>query len=89
MERPSKSILLQSRDMSNEERESRLEQENKLKGDSDNIIACPPIILANKRHRIIRKHFLLIQIITIRAIEITDRADRFKHHIKPQRTFNL
>ena len=43
----------------------------------------------HRHHRIIRKHFLLIQIITIRAIEITDGADRFKHHIKPQRAANL
>ena len=39
MARPSKSVALQTRDMSNEERQSRLENEQKLKGNSDNIIA--------------------------------------------------
>lgn len=39
MARPCKAIALQTRDMSNSERESRLENEQKLKGNSDNIIA--------------------------------------------------
>lgn len=39
MARPCKSIALQSRAMSNAEKEGRLENEQKLKGNSDNIIA--------------------------------------------------
>lgn len=49
MGRPCKSVATQSKKMSKEEREERLELENRLKGDSDNIVA-PEYLTENQKN---------------------------------------
>lgn len=53
MGRPCKSVATQSKKMSKEEREERLELENRLKGDSDNIV--PPDYLTENQKNIFYK----------------------------------